>query len=71
MSEPIELILNGYVKLSSRKELENMRDRRRRVADELQSSARVIDLSSTINRLEDEIAVIDAGPAKLNSAAAA
>jgi hypothetical protein len=71
MSEAVELILNGYVKLGGRKELEDMRDRRRRVANELKLSDGVIDLSSSIKRLEDEIAVIDAGLAKLSTAAAA
>jgi len=71
MSEAVELIVNGYVKLNGRKELEDMTDRRRRLANELKLSDGVIDLSSSIKGLEDEIAVIDAGLAKLSTAAAA
>jgi hypothetical protein len=44
---------------------------RRRLADELKSRNGALDLSLSIKLLEDEIAVIDAGLAKLNTAVAA
>ena len=47
-----------------------MRAHRYRLAAELKSLKGTFDLSSSIKLLEDDIAVIDAGLAKLNTAAA-
>jgi uncharacterized small protein (DUF1192 family) len=66
-----EVHVEGFVKLNGRKALEDLKAHRRRLADELKSLNGVLDLSSSIKLLEDEIAVIDAGRAKLNMAAAA
>jgi hypothetical protein len=66
MSEAIGLIVNGYVKLGGRKALEDLKAHRCRLASELKSINGALDLSSSINQLEKEIAVIDAGLAKLN-----
>jgi hypothetical protein len=51
--------------------LEDLKAHRVRLATELKSINGPLDLSSSINQLEKEIAVIDAGLAKLNTAAAA
>jgi len=67
----MELIVDGYVKLSGRKALEDLKAHRRHLADELKSINGVLDLSSSIQLLEDEITMIDAGLAKLNTTAAA
>jgi uncharacterized protein YlxW (UPF0749 family) len=72
MSESIKLIVDGYVKLSARKELQDLRAHRQRLASELRSlNGHPFDLNSSIKQLEEEITVIDAGLARLNSAAAA
>ena len=71
MSHAMELIVEGYVKLSGRKALEDLKAHRRRLADELKSLNGPFDLSSSIKLLEDEIVVIDAGLVKLKTAAAA
>jgi hypothetical protein len=51
--------------------LEDLKAHRRRLADELKSINGTLDLSSSIKLLEDEIAIIDAGLARLNTTAAA
>lgn len=71
MSEAIKLIVDGYVKLRGRKALEDLKAHRHRLASELKSLNGLLDLSSSIKQLEEEIAVINAGLAKLDSAAAA
>ena len=48
MSHTMELIVEGYVKLSGRKALEDLKTHRRRLADELKSLNRALDLSSSI-----------------------
>jgi hypothetical protein len=71
MSTAIELIVDGYVRLRDRKALEDVGAHRHRLATELKSINRALDLRSSIKQLEEEIAVIDAGLARLNRAAAA
>ena len=71
MSEAIKLIVDGYVRMRGRKALEDLKAHRHRLASELKSLNGPLDLNSSIKQLEEEIAVIDAGLAKLNSAAAA
>jgi hypothetical protein len=71
MSEAIERIVGAYIKLRNQKALEDMKVHRRRLADELKSINGTLDLSSSIKQIEDEIAIIDAGLARLNTAAAA
>jgi len=66
MSEAMRLIVNGYVKLRARKELDDLKADRCRMATELKSRhGSVFDLSSPIRQLEDEIRVIEKGLAKL------
>jgi hypothetical protein len=72
MSEATWLIVDGYAKLNARKELEDIKAHRLRLASELRSlNGRPFDLNSSIKQVDEEITVIDAGLARLNSAAAA
>jgi hypothetical protein len=69
MSEAMQMIVDGYVKLSGRKALEDLKAHHERLASELRSMNGVFDLSSTIGLLEREIAIISDGLAKLNNTA--
>lgn len=71
MSEAIDRIVGAYVKLGNRKALEEMKAHRYCLATELKSNNGTFDLSYSIKILENDIAIIDAGLAKLNAAAAA
>ena len=71
MSEAMKLIVDGYVKLSARKALDDLNAHRRRLATELRSITGPFDLSSSIRQLEREIEVIEEGLAKLDTCAAA
>ena len=71
MSEAMKLIVDGYVKLSARKALDDLNAHRRRLATELRSINGPFDLSSSIRQLEKEIEVIEDGLAKLDTCAAA
>jgi hypothetical protein len=71
MSEAIELIVDAYVKLRARKALEDLKAHRQRLASELKSINTVLDLSSSIKLIEDEIAVVEAGLVKLDTPTAA
>ena len=71
MSEAIERIVGAYVKLENRKALEDMKAHRQHLVTEIKSFRGVIDVTSSVRQLEDEIAIIDAGLAKLGIAAAA
>ena len=64
MSEAIERIVGAYVKLRNRKALEDLKAHRHRLVSEIKSFCGVIDVSSQIKQLENEIAVIDAGEAR-------
>ena len=70
MSEAIERIVGAYVELKNRKALQDMKAHRHRLATEIKALRSTLDLSLPIKQLEDDIAVIDAGLAKLNTAAA-
>jgi hypothetical protein len=72
MSEAMRLIVDGYVKLGARKELDDLKAHHCRLANELNPRrGGVFDLSSSIKQLDDEIAVIQEGLAKLGTQAAA
>ena len=68
--EPGDLV-GAYVELRNRKALEDRKAHRYRLITELKSMKGAFDLSSPIKQLETDIAVIDAGLAKLNTAAVA
>ena len=67
MSEAMERIGDAYVKLRNRKALEDMKAHRYRLVAEIKSVCGVIDASSLIKQLEEDIAVIDTGLAKLDT----
>ena len=67
----MERIVNAYVELRSQKALEDMKAHRHRLVTELKSMKGVFDLSSPIKQLEDDMAVIDAGLAQLDTPTAA
>jgi hypothetical protein len=67
MSQAMQLIVDGYVKLGGRKALEDLKEHRGRLATELRSLNSVLDLSSTVGHFEREIAIIDDGLARLKN----
>jgi hypothetical protein len=67
MAEAIGLIVDTYVKLGSRKALEDLKVHRRRLATKLKSINTMLDHSSLINEIEYDIEVIEAGLAKLDA----
>ena len=71
MSEAMKLIVDGYVKLSARKALDDLKAHRYRLATELKSINGPFDLSSSIKQLEKEIEVIEEGLARLDTCAVA
>jgi len=71
MSEALKRIVGAFVELRNRKALEDMKAHRYRLATELKLMKSAFDLSSTIEQLEDDITVIDAGLAELDTPTAA
>ena len=71
MSEAMKLIVDGYVKLSARNALDDLKAHRCRLATELKSINGPFDLSSSIKQLEKEIEVIEEGLARLDTCAVA
>jgi hypothetical protein len=65
MSEAMKLIVNGYVKLRAREELDDLKAHRCRLATELKSLNGPFDLTSSIRQIEKEIEVVEEGLAKL------
>ncbi len=64
MPSAIELIVDGYVRLSNRPALEDLRTHRERLVADLksrQSQGGAFDYSKSITQIEEEIAVIEAG----------
>ncbi|MBI5264978.1 MAG: hypothetical protein HY852_24550 [Bradyrhizobium sp.] len=66
MRKAIELIVDGYVRLHNRGALEELRMHRRKMAVELKGKTG-FDYSKTINQIEDEIVVIEAGLNRLEA----
>ena len=67
MSEAMQMIVNGYVRVGGRKNLEDLRAHRDRLLSELRSLNRAVDPTSMIRLLEREIEIIDDGLAKLST----
>ena len=65
MSQAIGMIVDAYVKLGRREELEHLKAHRCRLATELKSID-IFDLRSMIAEIEQEIEVIEAGLAEIN-----
>jgi hypothetical protein len=69
--EPIRSIVDAHVRLRNRKVLDDLRAHRGRLIAELRLLSGGYDASKLIAQIQDEIAIIEAGLAKLNTATAA
>jgi len=69
--EPIRSIVDAHVRLRNRKALDDLRAHRGRLIAELRLLFGGYDASKLIAQIQDEIAIIEAGLAKLNTATAA
>jgi hypothetical protein len=67
MSGAIERIVEGYVSLKDRKALDELRIQRRKLIADLDACTG-IDCTSTIQQIEEDIVVIEAGLARLDGA---
>ena len=67
----IRSIVDVYVRYSNRRAVDELRAHRERLLAGLKTLSGPFDVSKPIAELEDEIAIIQAGLAKLNGAAAA
>lgn len=68
MPNAIELIVDGYVSLNDRRALDDLRMQRRKVAVDLRGRTG-FDYRTTIQQIEEDIIVIEAGLAQLDGAA--
>ncbi|UWU66233.1 hypothetical protein [Bradyrhizobium sp. NC92] len=68
MPKAIELIVDGYVSLKDRAALDSLRMQRRKLAVDLKART-VFDCRATIQQIEDDIIVIEAGLARLDGVA--
>ncbi|MGY4593319.1 hypothetical protein ACVWXL_001065 [Bradyrhizobium sp. GM22.5] len=71
MPNAIELIVDGYVRLNNRRALDDLRMQRRKLAVDLKARTG-FDFAhgTTVQQIEEDIAVIEAGLARLDGAAA-
>jgi hypothetical protein len=67
MSGAIELIVEGYVSLKDQKSLDELRMLRRKLIADL-NACTGIDCTSTIQQIEEDIVVIEAGLVRLDGA---
>jgi hypothetical protein len=69
-TKAIEGIVDAYVKLGDQRALEDLRMHRRRLAVDLKgrSSGRSYDFSLPLGQIDEEIAAIEAGLERLNTA---
>ena len=67
MSGAVELIVEGYVSLKDRKALVELRIQRRKHIADLDACTG-IDCTSTIQQIEEDIVVIEAGLARFDGA---
>ncbi|MEY9885256.1 MULTISPECIES: hypothetical protein [unclassified Bradyrhizobium] len=68
MASAIELIVEGYVSLRDQAALDELRTQRRKLIADL-NACTGIDCTSTIQQIEKDIIVIEAGLAHLDGAA--
>ena len=68
MSGAIGLIVEGYVSLKDQKSLDELRMQRRKLIADL-NACTGIDCTSTVQQIEEDIAVIEAVLARLDGAA--
>ncbi|MGY3412337.1 hypothetical protein ACVWZV_008450 [Bradyrhizobium sp. GM5.1] len=64
MPNAIELIVDGYVRLNNRRALDDLRMQRRKLAVDLKARTG-FDFGTTVQQIEEDIAVIEAGLARL------
>ncbi|WP_409187630.1 hypothetical protein [Bradyrhizobium sp. RDM4] len=67
MANAIELIVDGYVRLQDRRALDHLRMQRRKLAVGLKALTG-FDCRTTIQQIEEDIVVIEAGLARLDEA---
>ncbi|RXG85649.1 hypothetical protein EAS62_38510 [Bradyrhizobium zhanjiangense] len=65
MPNAIELIVDGYVSLNDRRALDDLRMQRRKLAVDLKARTS-FDYRTTIQQIEEDIIVIEAGLAQLD-----
>lgn len=68
MPNAIALIVDGYVSVNDRRALDDLRIQRRKLAVDLKARTDFDD-RTTIQQIEEDIIVIEAGPAQLDGAA--
>lgn len=68
MPNAIELIVDGYVSLNDRRALDDLRMQRRKLAVDLKALTG-FDCRRTVQQIEEDIVVIEAGLARLDGAA--
>jgi hypothetical protein len=68
MTKAIEGIVDAYVKLGDRRALEDLRMHRRRLAIDLNGRSGPYDFSLPLGQINEEIAAIEAGLERLNTA---
>ncbi|MBV9461178.1 MAG: hypothetical protein JO141_27210 [Bradyrhizobium sp.] len=62
MSHAIKLIVDGYVRLNDQQALRDVLGHRQRIGKQLRETPRSwVDLSASIEQIDEEIAVIEAG----------
>jgi hypothetical protein len=71
MKSAIRSMVDVHVRFRNRRALDELRAHRRKLIAELRLLAGGYDISKPIAQMQDEIAIIEAGLAKLDSAAAA
>lgn len=71
MSQTMRSMVETYVRYGNRQALDDLRSTRRGLIADLKKLGNRYDPSKVVAVLEDEIAIIEAGVARLNSAAAA
>jgi hypothetical protein len=73
MSEAMKMIVDGYVRLKDREALEELRNHRRRLRQQLQEQRQVsfgtFDVSKSLQAFDAEVLVIEAGLEKLHASA--
>ncbi|TYO66806.1 hypothetical protein FXV83_09555 [Bradyrhizobium hipponense] len=67
MPNAIELIVDGYVSLNDQRALDDLRMQRRKLAVDLKALTG-FDCRTTIQQIEEDIIVIEAGLARLDGA---
>ena len=68
MTKAIEGIVDAYVRLGNRQALEDLRMHRRKLAVDLKGRRGPYDFSLPLGQIDEEIAAIEAGLEKLNTA---